>query len=152
MSWALPRSSRRRLKTRPLLFEYPTGLSPGACTQRSTSASRPSPHWASTITLPGDCSPAVSADFAGGLTTESINTVIRMNPPSIRRAVSSQTVRVSSSMDVAQQAHVDLQPQVGADAQQRGVERHVHAVHDRRNHWLDLVGIGGTTLSGGREG
>src|SRR5262245_29095168 len=94
------------------------------------------------ITLPGDCSPSVSADCAGGLTTDSISTVIRMNPPSIKRAVSSQTVRVSSSMEVAQQAQVDLQPEVDADAQERGVERHVHAVHDRGDHRLDLVGIG----------
>src|SRR5262245_50496565 len=104
------------------------------------------------ITLPGDCSPAVSADFAGGLTTDSINTVIRMNPPSIRRAVSSQTVRVSSSMQVAEQTQVDLQPEIGADAQQRGVKRHMHAVHDGGDHRFDLVGIGRTALSGGREG
>src|SRR4030095_7559852 len=115
------------------------------------SASTPSAHCASTITLPGDCSPWVSADCAGGLTTDSINTVIRMNPPSIRRAVSSQTVRVSSSMEVAQQAQVDLQPQIGADAQQRGVERDVHAVNDRGDHRFDLFGIGRATLSGGRE-
>src|SRR5215813_15004571 len=103
------------------------------------------------ITFPGAVSPTVSADLAGGLTTESMRTVIRMKPPSIKRAVSSQTVNVSSSMEVAQQAQVDLQPEIGGDAQQRGVERHVHAVHDRGDHRLDLVGIGRSALSGGGE-
>src|SRR5215470_17401191 len=94
------------------------------------------------ITLPGDCSPAVSADLAGGLTTDSISTVIRMKPPSISRAVSSQTVRVSSSMHAAQESQVDLEPQVGADAQERSVERHIHAAHHRGDHGLDLLGLG----------
>src|SRR5262249_4039517 len=125
---------------------------PGAWTQRSTSASSLSPHCASTITLPGDCSPTVSADLAGGLTTDSISTVIRMKPPSISSAVSSQTVRVSSSMEVAQQPQVDLQPEVGGDAEQRGIERDVHAVDHRGDHGLDLVGVGRTAVAGGRKG
>src|SRR5215468_5134577 len=94
------------------------------------------------MTLPGALSPAVSADLAGGLTTDSMRTVIRMKPPSISRAVSSQTVSVSSSMDVAQQPQVDLQPEVGGDAEERGVERHIHAADDGRDHGLDLLGIG----------
>src|SRR5215475_611006 len=93
------------------------------------------------ITLPGDCSPTVSADLAGGLTTDSISTVIRMNPPSISRAVSSQTVRVSSSMDVAEQAQVYLEPEIGGNAEERRVERHVHAVDHRSDHRLDLVDV-----------
>src|SRR5215468_8067250 len=104
------------------------------------------------MTLPGALSPAVSADLAGGLTTDSMRTVIRMKPPSISRAVSSQTVSVSSSMDVAQQPQVDLEPQVRADAQQRGVERHVHAAHDGTDHGLDLIGLGRSALARGREG
>src|SRR5262245_59201671 len=75
-----------------------------------------------------------------------------MNPPSIRRAVSSQTVRVSSSMETAQQAQVDLQPEIGANAQKRGVERDIHAVHDRRDHRLDFVGVGGAAGLCRREG
>src|SRR5215831_20427306 len=101
------------------------------------------------ITLPVDCSPTVSADLAGGLTTDSISTVIRMKPPSISRAVSSQTVRVSSSMDVAEQAQIDLEPEVGGDAEQRRVERHVHAVHHRADHRLDFAGVGRAAVAGG---
>src|SRR6185312_9312065 len=151
MSWAWPRSSRSRLKTAPLLLEYPTGLSSGALTQRSTSASSESAHCASMMTLPGACSPTVSADLAGGFTSDSMSTVIRMKPPSISRAVSSQTVSVSSSMDVAQQAQVDLQPEVGGDPQQRGVERDIHAAHDGGDHVLHLLGVGRGAVAGRRE-
>src|SRR5215470_11176796 len=104
------------------------------------------------ITLPGDFSPWVSADCAGGLTTDNISTVIRIKPPSIRSAVSSQTVRVSSSIETAQQAQVDLQPEIGADAQQGGIERDIHATHHGGDHRLDLFRVGRTALRRGREG
>src|SRR5262249_56258785 len=88
--------------------------------------------------------PALSLDLAGGFTTAINSTVIRMKPPSISRAVSSQTVSVSSSIDAAEQAQVDLQPQIGGDAEERGIERDIHALDDRRDHRLDLVGVGGS--------
>src|SRR5262249_60598532 len=121
-----------------LLLEERTGLWRGAGPRGARWASPRPPLCVWMITLRGDFSPGFSADCAGGLRTASINTVIRMNPPSIKRAVSSQTVRVSSSMETPEQAQVDLEPEVGPDAQQRGVERQIHAVHDRGDHRLDL--------------
>src|SRR5262249_39335082 len=104
------------------------------------------------MTLPGALSPAVSADLAGGLTTDSMSTVIRMKPPSIRSAVSSQTVSVSSSMHAAQEPQVDLEPEVGSDTQQRGVERDIHAAHNVGDHGLNLLGLRRGAAARRREG
>jgi hypothetical protein len=70
---------------------------------------------------------SLSLDLVGGFITVNIRT----KPPSINSAVSSQTVRVPSSIDVTEQAEVDLQPEVGRDAQQRRVERDIHAIDHR---------------------
>src|SRR5882724_12473264 len=104
------------------------------------------------MTLPGAGSPALSLDLAGGFTTAISKTVIRMKPPSMSRAVSSQTVSVSSSIDLAEQAQIDLQPQVRADAQERRVERDIHAFDDCRDHRLDLVRVGRAAGLGRGEG
>ena len=61
------------------------------------------------MTFPGAVTPSFSLALAGGFITVIISTVMRTKPPSISRAVSSQTVRVSSSMGVTQQAQIDLQ-------------------------------------------
>src|SRR5262249_37773773 len=85
-------------------------------------------------------------------TTVNINMVISTKPPSISNAVSSHTVRVSSSIDLTQQAQVDLEPQVGGNAQERRVERHIHAIDDRCDHRTDLAGIGRAARFGRGEG
>src|SRR5262245_63866022 len=103
------------------------------------------------MTLPGAWMLSLSLDLVGGFITVIIRTDIRTNPPSISSAVSSQTVRVSSSIDATEQTEVDLQPEIGGDAEQRCVERNVHAVDHGGDHRLDLVQIRRATRLGGGE-
>src|SRR5438105_334227 len=104
------------------------------------------------MTFPGAFAPSVSLDLAGGFNTVIISTVIKTKPPNINSAVSSQTVSVSSSIDIAKQTKVDLQPEIRADSQESRVERHIHAIDDRSDHRADFAGIGRAAGLGRREG
>src|SRR3954451_6303812 len=156
----LPRSSRSRLKISPLLLEYPTGTSPGACTQRSTSVRSLSSQRISAITLPGE-SIAPSPFFAFGLMCGSSSTVMKTKPARVRRITSRKTVPLSSPLSHGscmagidqcggevrgaggEKLIVGRQPEIEDRAYQGGVECYAHAFDQRPDHAADGVHVAG---------
>src|SRR5918994_7037010 len=148
-------------------------MSPGACTQRSTSASISSGQRISTITLPGAViSPVVSAPggwMCGSMMITSAtkptrasmmtsrNTVLLPSSPSSNRSrprmALSELDRGGQQLDRAalEQAHVDHQPEMQERADERRVERDRHAGDQGRDHRADRADVRGCIGAHARE-
>ena len=93
LSLYIPKSSLNKLKNKPPLFEYPTGISSGAWTHKSISTSLLLSQNNSTITLPGGVEDDSSS--VGGLTKGKSRITIDMKPVKAKRITSLNTTSFS---------------------------------------------------------